>query len=198
MPSQRRLYEAYTRRGHCNASACHEFWSCDEPSRKRGVDGLGVGFPMLDQGVGRPWRRRRTHQGCIGCGEIHNQRRPPSPRPQPGDEATTDQQRAQVHLLVRPDRIFSSRPCSSLPHGAQGRLKAGRRASPRSDLDASRPALTGRAPCCDGKRPCRSSAWSKSFLLAAAGVTHGRKPRQRVPSRGHLRPRDSTRPEPEG
>jgi hypothetical protein len=45
----------------------------------------------------------------------------------------------QIHLLVRPGSIFSSRPCRSCRHGAQGRVKAGRRTTPRRELDVSRP-----------------------------------------------------------
>jgi hypothetical protein len=48
---------------------------------------------------------------------------------------------AKSHLLVRPGSIFLYRPCSSCRHGAQGQVKAGRRAAPRRKLDASRPYL---------------------------------------------------------
>ena len=56
----------------------------------------------------------------------------------------TDQRAAKdpIFLFGR-DRIFPSRPCGFRPHGAQGRVKAGR-------LFSGRPqglALTGRAPC---------------------------------------------------
>ena len=46
-----------------------------------------------------------------------------------------------VHLLVWPGSIFPSRPYSLVGHGAQGRVKAGRRAAPRRNLDVSRPRL---------------------------------------------------------
>jgi hypothetical protein len=47
----------------------------------------------------------------------------------------------RMHLHVRPGLIFPSRPCNPCGHGAQGRVKVGRRAAPRRGLDISRPHL---------------------------------------------------------
>jgi hypothetical protein len=44
-------------------------------------------------------------------------------------------------FLFGREPIFSSRPCRSCRHGAQGRVKAGRRSTPRRGLDVSRPGL---------------------------------------------------------
>ena len=119
-------------------------------------------------------------------------------------------------------RDRSSRPGRAVlrEHGAHGRVKAGRRAAARRALDASRPRLdrpstvlpcgeAGSIPCIallghpTGRLPSTGGAAGDTLspgnaLRGSGRHPHGRKPRQRVPSRGRLRPRDSTRPEPEG
>jgi hypothetical protein len=65
----------------------------------------------------------------------------------------------QVDFLVRPGSDFLAPAVQSYP-ARRARPTQGRPPRlPRSELDASRPALTGRAPWYHGERPCRSSAW---------------------------------------
>lgn len=68
------------------------------------------GFRVLDQGVGLQGRRRRTHQGCIGCGE--NTRPSSSPRIQTWGRKQQTVQHIQITriFLFGRNRIFSSRP----------------------------------------------------------------------------------------
>lgn len=70
-------------------------------------------------------------------------------------------------LLVRPGLHLSVQPCAFGPHGAQGRVKAGRFSAPQGLV------LTGRAPCYDEDGRCRSLAWSRarSCFVAEAIVT---------------------------
>jgi hypothetical protein len=114
-----------------------------EPARcKRGVYGLVVGFLLVHQRVGRRWRRRRKHQGCIGCEERHNQRRA---------NLTTVSSAEMGHQPISSlhksifwfGRIGSSRPgrAVSCLHGAQGRVRRGRHTTGPSELDDARPPL---------------------------------------------------------
>jgi hypothetical protein len=57
--------------------------------------------------------------------------------------APTCQQPAEVRSLVRPGSHLSPRLCACRAHGAQGRVKPGRRAAPGHHLDGSRPWLDG-------------------------------------------------------
>ena len=119
---------------------CHDLSGWGQHSCRRAVYGLCRGFRVLDQEVGQHVRRRRTHRRCIGCGENTRQGSSPRIRRQVmrRKPVSTD---SKIHLLVRPDRIFSSRPCSLRPHGAQGRVKAGRRATLDASCAVSRPRL---------------------------------------------------------
>ena len=102
--------------------------------------------------------------------------------------------------ISRPGHAVSDRT------GAQGRVKTGRRAVLAKNATLPGRVLTGRAPCYHRERPSRSSAWGGSIAVSgeAAGDApsarngyrgsgrhpHGRKPRQRVPSRGRAIARD--------
>jgi hypothetical protein len=131
---------------------------------------------VSDQDVARHGRRRRKHQGCIGCGESHRKRRVPllSASSTVGREARSLPTRTQIpssgsagsHLLVPAVRVSPAR------RARPSQARPSRRPWTRTRSHPGR-GLTGRAPCYDCERPCRSSAWSrpKPLLLAAAGVT---------------------------
>ena len=107
---------------------------------------------------------------------------------------------SKVHLLVRPDRIFSSRPCSLRPHGAQGRVKAGRRATFDASCAVSRPRLDRLSTvlrCREAVPILGMVLESLTFLRQRASPAWDETPKA-ARSRGPFWTRDSTRPEPAG
>ena len=100
-----RLLDAYSHRGKHKTMVSGDFprWSLN--SCKHDVNGGRRSFRVLDQGVGRRWRRRRMHRRCIRCAEntrqlpLHEFDRRRRPRTSPWAEA-------KVHFLVRPGSHF--------------------------------------------------------------------------------------------
>ena len=84
---------------------CQRFQRRPICSCKRAVYGLVVGFLVLDQGVGRHGRRRRTHHGCIGCEENTRQGSSPRTRPQAIGGRRINKAK-DPHFLVRPGSHF--------------------------------------------------------------------------------------------
>ena len=110
-------------------------------------------------------RGNRAHLRYIGCGE--NTR--PAPRFSASSIGVMKQE--PIHSLHRPifwfgrDRIFVPAVCFSTARRKAESRPAGAPPSTRAVPSPGR-ALTGRAPCYDRERPCRSSAWSCYSLLA--------------------------------
>ncbi len=69
------------------------------------VYGRRCGFRVLDQGLGRRWRRRRMHRRCIGCEENTRQGSSPRTRPQEMNHGPISKP-SKVHFLVRPGSHF--------------------------------------------------------------------------------------------
>lgn len=105
MRSKGREHRTYSDRGKRNAMVCRDFSCRSLDSCKRRVYGICRGFRVLDQGVGRRWRRRRMHRWCIGCEE--NTRLGSSPRTRPQTRSTDRINKSKdVHFLVRPGSHF--------------------------------------------------------------------------------------------
>ena len=64
--------------------------------------------------------------------------------------------------LVRPGSDLSPRPCDFGQHGAQGRVKRGRRATPPSELNDARPPLD---------RPSTVLPWREAVPILGRGLT---------------------------
>ena len=99
-------------------------------------------------------------------------------------------------------RIASSCPGRAVFDRTARKAESRPAVAPPSTRAAPSPgrALTGRAPCYDAERPCRSSAWSgsASHFLAAAGVTRMGRDAEGGSVARPFWTRDSTRPEPAG
>lgn len=133
-----------------------------------------MGFLVPDQSIVRNGRRRRKHQGCIGCEEIHDQRRANLTTVSSAEMG--HQPISSLHMSIFWfGRIGSSRPgrAVSCLHGAQGRVRRGRHTTCTSELDDARPSLD---------RPSTVQRWqeavpiigivrARSLFLVAAGVT---------------------------
>ena len=193
-----RLHAAFSGRENPNAMVDHDFPVRGPPSRKRSVDGLCRGFLVLNQGVGRLWRRRRTHLGCIGCGETHD---PALRITALRDEAPSNQQRAAILFRVWPGLHLPSRPYGVRQHGAQGRGKAGRCAALNTSCAVSRPRLArpSTVPPLREAVPILDMVMCESPFLAAAGDTRmGGNHASGFRRAAVFRRADSTRPEPAG
>ena len=74
-------------------------------SCKHAVYGGRRRFRVLDQSLGRRWRRRRMHRRCIGCEENTRQGSSPRTRPQEMNHGPISKP-SKVHFLVRPGSHF--------------------------------------------------------------------------------------------
>jgi hypothetical protein len=98
---KRELHAAYSDRGIAIAMIRCDFLSRGSANCKRSVNGLCWDIRVVDQNVGRCWRRRRMHRRCIGCEE--NTRLGSSPRIQPQLRSIRRFNKPKhPHLLVRP------------------------------------------------------------------------------------------------
>jgi hypothetical protein len=128
--ARRRLRAAYSAQEDGSVLNCQRLQQREPARCKRAVNGLVVGFLVSDQAVGRHRRRRRKHQGCIGCGETHDQRPGPrSPRVQP--------QRWSTGQSTGSGRPISCSAGNASPVPAMQSLSA-RRARPRQGWPARR------------------------------------------------------------